>query len=101
MTVADSTSENVRTAKGTDSPANEVEARAVVRWLADHRKTLAESEDMDGITVGTVHAMQGDQRPVALVSLTYGANAKRTAFVGGHPFDVLRRHAAPSGGLLW
>ncbi|GAA4910636.1 AAA domain-containing protein [Mucilaginibacter defluvii] len=86
------------------SRANQEEAITIAKWIADHqdalvnhyrmplkdiiaivtpftgqkfmlRNTLRKTGvNMNGLTIGTVHALQGAERPVVLFSATYGSN---------------------------
>jgi hypothetical protein len=86
------------------SRANPEEALVIARWIVDHQESLIEHYgrplkdiiaivtpftgqkftlrntlqkagiDMSGLTIGTVHALQGAERSVILFSATYGAN---------------------------
>ncbi|HEY9002030.1 MAG TPA: AAA domain-containing protein [Mucilaginibacter sp.] len=86
------------------SRANQEEAQAIAQWIAANQDTLIKHYgiplkdilaivtpftgqkftlrntlrkagiNMSGLTIGTVHALQGAERPVVLFSATYGAN---------------------------
>jgi hypothetical protein len=86
------------------SRANPKEAEAIARWISEHQEALAKHYqlplsdivaivtpfsgqkfmlrntlrkagiNMSGLVIGTVHALQGAERPVVLFSATYGSN---------------------------
>lgn len=92
------------------SRANPEEALAITQWIANHQEALMQHYDlplkdiiaivtpftgqkftlrntlrkaginMNGLTIGTVHALQGAERPVVLFSATYGANDQAKSY---------------------
>ncbi|PWK77279.1 AAA domain-containing protein [Mucilaginibacter oryzae] len=92
------------------SRANQEEAQAIAQWIAAHQEALIKHYhiplkdilaivtpftgqkftlrntlrkagiNMSGLTIGTVHALQGAERPVVLFSATYGANDQAKSY---------------------